>query len=597
MTVNHYNKKIDRYALYTVILIIFHTISNITWIFLNNVFPYWDAAFHTVMSMKYYDYLANHFDSFYFPTFLSLSSFYPPFMYWVGALLAAIGGMNHKAIQLSGTMFFAAALIFIFLYVRDLYKNGRVAFLSAFFFSFFLYSFKESRDHMLDMPTTALFMASLFVIGRSKHLTSRKYTLIFFGIVALSFLIKWIAVIYFFLPLLVEVIYWVRQLVIPRQLQQDGGSTHNEILKQLPASSSIHDEIGIQDDKLKSRQRLFRGAVSNSVIGVSLGLALNAPWYLVNIQRLLTYSVYYAGGEEYSQVGGHFSLANLIFYPKLIMIFHLTLIGTLFFLMSAVIFFKDKTNKHRLWVLLAIFFYYAVFTMITNKTARYVIPFMPFIAIIMAYGLNFLIDKAHKHIVPALFGAGIMIWYVFTFFVVSFGIPIYPQYQYAIKLPIFGYVDVYYLNTYPVRILYDNADWRNREIAETILQELPVFDQRLILVNIDRNYISPATVNLAMYEANKGVPINLEELDTGFAVLLKGKPIFEDESSFKNYINKADFVVNVTDNIGPKQAMYDFPVRSQIQQYFLQGKATNFRLVRTIPLQDGTKVLIHVRNR
>jgi 4-amino-4-deoxy-L-arabinose transferase-like glycosyltransferase len=447
--------------------------------------------------------------------------------------------------------------------VRDLYKNGRIAFLSAFFFSFFLYSFKESRDHMLDIPTTAIFMASLFLIGRSKHLTNKKYTLLFFTMVAISFLIKWVAVVYFLLPLCIELLYYV-----------------------MPAKEGYHD-------KTYDRKK----AIANVVIGFCLGLAVNFPWYLVNINRLLTYGTYYAGGEKYSQVGGLFSLANLLFYIKHIVIFHLTLIGTLFFLMCAYIFFKDKANRHKLWVAGAFIFYYCVFTAITNKTARYVIPFMPFIAIIMAYGLNYLIDKAHKHTVPALCGAAIMIWYVFTFFVVSFGIPLYPQYQYAIKLPILGYVDVYYLNTYPVRMLYDNADWRNREIAETIIKELPAFDQRLILVNIDRNYISPATINLAMYEANKGVPRNLEELDTGFPVILKGKETFQDESSLEAYINKADFVVNVTDNIGPKQAMFDFPVRTQIQHYFLQGKATNFRLVRTIPLQDGTKVLIHVRNR
>src|SRR3989344_5491372 len=93
-------------------LIVFHVVHNILWIFLNNTPPSYDAAFHTVISLRFFDYIRTHFFSFNLYEFLTISNYYPPFIHWFGALLGIFSPFDARVVQLSGTIFLSLSLVF-----------------------------------------------------------------------------------------------------------------------------------------------------------------------------------------------------------------------------------------------------------------------------------------------------------------------------------------------------------------------------------------------------------------------------------------------------------------------------------------------------
>ena len=88
--------KTNKYLLFVFILITFHLVANIIWISLNATPPTWDASLHTVLSIKYLEYLNSNLINFNFFDFLKISQYYPPLVHWVGSFFAIVGDNEYK---------------------------------------------------------------------------------------------------------------------------------------------------------------------------------------------------------------------------------------------------------------------------------------------------------------------------------------------------------------------------------------------------------------------------------------------------------------------------------------------------------------------
>ncbi len=509
------------------LLIAGHVFGNALWITLNNVPPTWDAALHTILSLRFLEYTRNHLTSFNLIDFLKITDYYPPFVHWVGEVLALIGQGDWKTIELSGTIFFAMAILFIFLLTRELFKDGRVAIFSAFFFSFFITIYQQSRDHMLDIPLTSLFLAGLYFLTKSDHLQKTKPTVAFFVFLALAFLTKWFALIYFSVPLLFVLIFTLRQHQLP---------------------------------------------LKNILIGVGLFLLISAPWYLVNLQKFLEIAKV-TSTPELADPQNLFSLQNLVFHLWLIIEFQTTLLGFLFFLFSGFLLVRHASSRQTVWLILTVIsFNYLFFTFIPNKNIRYLIPLMPFLAMVMGFGAS---------LIPKIASLILIIYFIFTYLVLSFGLPIFPKYKTSVDLPLLGSTDLFYLHTYPVRVLYQNTSFPYNQLVADIAKTKS--GQIKILLLKDTPNINNGILDPRFYKATVSRADDFYYL--GYDLVL-GK---ESDTQIADFLAKnVDVAVVSTNYLGLREAIREFDTVEKYRQFFLAGKATNFVLIKkyNLPADD-----------
>lgn len=512
------------------LLIAFHLFGNTLWINLNNVPPTWDAALHTTISLRFLEYIQTHYGNFNMIDFLKITDYYPPFVHWIGSLLALVGQSSWKTIEFSGTLFFLGAILLLYLYARDLFKNRQVGLYSSFFFSFFITVYQQSRDHMLDVPLTALFLAGLYFLAKSDHFRKTTQTLIFFAVFALAFLTKWYAPIYFSVPLLFTIV-------------------------------PIFQEF-------KSRPLPLK----NIFIGIGLFLLLSAPWYLVNLQTFIA-TAKITSTPEHANPQSLLTVQNLVFHLWLIIEFQTTLLGFLFLLFSCFVLVRSRPDRQASWLILTIIVVnYLFFTFIGNKNIRYLIPLMPFFAVVMGFGAS----KIPK--IPRL---SLMVYFIATYLILSFGFPLLPKYKTSVNLPLLGSTDLFYLHTYPVRVLFQNSTFPYDQLVADLAATKP--GQIKILLLKDTPNLNNGILEPRFYPSVKTRQNDFYYL--GYDLTL-GR---DTDPQIADFLAKnVDVVVVSTSYLGLRDGIREFDTVEKYRQFFLVGKAANFVLIKKyyLPADD-----------
>ena len=519
--------KTNKYLLFVFILITFHLVANIIWISLNATPPTWDASLHTVLSIKYLEYLNSNLINFNFFDFLKISQYYPPFVHWVGSLFAFISNNEYKAVALSGTLFFSLSIYFLYLYTNELFQNKRVAFLTSFFFSFFLTIYQQSRQHMLDIPLTALIITGAYFLKKTDSFKNTTCSILFFLIFSLAFLTKWYSVIYFLVPLLF---------------------------------TFLHD---------LSNKRINRSYLSTCLWGFIIFILVTGPWYLTNLTKILEV-VKITSTAEFWNPQDLFSLANLFFHLKLTIMFQITFLGFAFFLLSVGLLSRSRHyQKVTLLILSVIVFNYLFFTMISNKNVRYLMPLTPFFAMIMGFGADLLVSNKNKLI--SFLVILIIPYYILTYLILSFGIPVKPTYKYSANLPLIEWTDLLYLHTYPVRIYYQSKDTPYKRILEDLFskKEGPI----RVLILKDTEDLNNGVLDPYLYPE-----FRLRRSDFNYVGydLLEGKVTDEQISNFLK--EKVDIVLVAASNPGLRDYIREYDSLIRFQKYFLDNKALMFEL-------------------
>lgn len=541
--------RLDFYTLAVGILVLFHLVANSIWIYLNQVPPAYDAGFHTVLSMRSFDYIKGFPGNFSIAEFLAISKYYPPLSHIIGTLFVWLGNYNYQFIQLTGTVFFSLSLIMMYIYTARLTKNKATAFLSAVLFSFFYLEFRESRSHMTDMPLTFFVIGGLYFFEQSDNLRSRIFSIFFFVFFSLAFLTKWTSLIFFLFPVF---------------------------------------RVGIK--LLKKDGIAKRDIVKNIFLGLIITLVFCLPWYYVNLKTIVQIAQV-TSTPELDDPSILFSQDNIFFYLRQLIIFQISFIGFLFFIISIIRLniVRRYTNILKILIVQIVVGYIFFTFFIGNKNVRFLFPMMPFIAIVMAMGLVDIRNRIGKSL---LIGT-ILTYYVFSYFVVSFGIPLYPKYKHTINFPLVGWVDVYYLSDKPVSAMYKKENWENDRIASLILEHSKGLKHFIYFINIEKPYLNASTIHLSIYSLSKGFPKNIQEVDTNFPIILNGSAEFVNQADLEQWVNEIDFVTIPLRDIGPQEAMRDYNVRRQIQQYFLKTTPYGFTKVSTIDLPDGNEVFLY----
>lgn len=521
-----------------VLLVLFHVAANVLWLQTDNALPGWDESGHSWLTVRHAEYLTE--GGFRLTSLLRISDYYPPLVYLSTIPLHLLNPDGWKVLRFSGTAYFGLALIFLFLYSSRFFENRLTALFATTSFGFFITVVQESRRHMLDIPLTAAVLVAVYLLELTRARKDRLFTWFFVLSLAIGQLVKW----YFFVFLLVPILFRAR----PTQTSQ-----------RLPSFPTAHG--------------LFASAVA---------LVVAAPWYLLNIGTFVGLTSLSSWQGEPVDPQNLLSAENLLFHLRLVIQFQTGLVGFLIFIGGLVTMFWKRSGRR--WELLSILVWgYFFFTFIPNKNIRYLMPLMPFTAMPIGFGLKEMISTRSQ--LTKSLGVIIMGYMLLTYSVLSFGVPFEPEHKYAVKLPILGWIDVYYFDTYPVNLLWQAEHWPQDEIIDAILEHN---NDATVYVGYDVRHFNRYNIRLLTHLHGRG---NLRCL-----------PLPEEryfcEEDYMVYLGNVDCALIpalwVSEPNSEWLEYYDGLVK--IQDYFLEGMPSGFQVIGEYPTPDGNPVLLFARD-
>jgi 4-amino-4-deoxy-L-arabinose transferase-like glycosyltransferase len=337
---------LSKYDLYLYLLVGFHVLAYFLFRFLDKSYQTWDSAGHLGLSMRFSDSISTFLSGDGGVTgldLLKLSNYYPPIFFFFTSFFNLIFGYSTSLLLFLVLLVFIGNLFLIYGIVQRLGYDKKVAFLSVLFFSLFALVADQARLFHLEHPLILVLLLCYYILLMSDGLLSIKKVVLFFLCFGIAQLIKWYAFVFLVIPVLVVLVRGVRY---------------------------------------RRWQRLFL----NIAIGSLVLVLVVAPWYLANLEDLLHFMRLFAVGEsDDPQV--LMSFTNVFFYLRNILSHQIYLVP---FVVSWLGFFRYvKLNKTKGLVLFVhMLFVYSVFTFISNKNLRYVLPLTPIFAFLISYFLT-----------------------------------------------------------------------------------------------------------------------------------------------------------------------------------------------------------------
>ncbi len=511
-----------------VVLILFHLISNIVWIKLNNSPPAWDQAYHTKLSFEFARFFQNTFTGNF-----NLKEFLQPFSDSYGPLIRILTGFilfvltpNIKLAQFTGTIFFLLTIIIIYLLGKKLFLSEWIGLLSAFIFSFYQIIYDNSRWLLLDIPLIFFVLLSIYLLIESDFFENRKYSLFAFLSFSLVVLTKLQGLIYLIVPL---------------------GYSLMVIIK---------------------NKRFYR--LYNILIGGLFFLLFILGWLIFSFKNIANYFFVAVKAEPIVDPVNLLNLTTWFHYLKLFIDYEIGFFVFIFFVVFLYYFIKHEA-KHKFFILGGVVFYYILFTIFPNKDMRYLFPILPFTSLIFAKGF-YESYKRHK-IVAIIVLLLIVLFNITVYLTLSFGVPFEKGLRKQVNLPFIK--DIVYLNLtdYPVE-KFDPNKWPD----EKIITDLSRIDTKpkKVLLTIDHEKINNSNFALFVYKNNiKNVefiyPFDVTELR---------------EDEIPDYVRRFDYALVSEDDINPFY-LFNKKVLDQLRIYVL---INNLKLVNSYKLPTGQKI-------
>jgi Dolichyl-phosphate-mannose-protein mannosyltransferase/LmeA-like phospholipid-binding len=312
---------------------------NLYWLNRDTVPPDWDPAKHLTSSLRYYHALQDPgiFKN-RLTALLNVDDFYPPLAPLAASLFYFVLPSDpDTATWVLNQLFLGLLLIATYRLGSRLY-NSETGLLAAMAVTSFPIITIQSRTYMLDLPITAMTALGMYALLRTENFRRRGAS-IYFGLIAgLATLTKWTFLFFILLPLTYA------------------------LAKALTAENRF--------------ARLKNGLAVFVVWGL---VAL--PWFTAHSSSLIFTSIKFGysvgvreGDPEIFTPGSLFYYATMlptqILYPWIVC-----------FLVGLVFYFRHEFKKNP-WLILWILGGYAILTLLRNKDGRYILPFIPAVALI-----------------------------------------------------------------------------------------------------------------------------------------------------------------------------------------------------------------------
>ncbi|MCS7093231.1 MAG: glycosyltransferase family 39 protein [Patescibacteria group bacterium] len=553
---------INPYLFLLFFLALFHFFGNLTWIFLNENPLDFDPLGHTLLVLNMFEYLKDNFYDFNLGEFMRISPAYPNFSHLSTLPLVFFFGNHWKIVQFSGTIFFILSILAIFFYVREISESNKLSFFTVFFYSFFISILRYSRLFTLDIPLITLIFLTLFFWERFKKKGNLALLYLGFFSAGLAQLTKWHAVIFLFIPFVFIVIFFIR---------------NNPRLN-------------------------LKISLSKLLLGGMIFFILAFPWYFYNFSSFIRLgTINYAGEPDDPQ--RLLSFENLFFYLRLIALYQTHFLVFIFFVISLFIIPYKKKDYLKIPILSFLFCYFFFTFFVVNKNIRVIFPMMPLIALILAEGFCILLKK------NAFIASVISFFIVFAYFILSFGFPIEPNFKYVLRLPFgsskedfehnIGQLELIYLHTYPINLLYDRNKIDYREINDKLFSLKKTIDSPLrvlvglhllnfykdhLIIDLYMKYSSDISfANRILYD-ERYRKIELLGID-----YLRG----ESEKAYFEKLKDVDVIITAQNNPIQKERTIDVlygPVKI-LQRYLKENQDPRFILFDSVSLGGHDSIL------
>ena len=506
------------------LLIFYHLLSNLTWIFASTAPLPWDQAGHTRLALQFADY----FQSLGFLRvidYFSISTYYPPLIHTIAAIPIILFGHPVQTSEIVVTLFFIVSIILLYIYALDLFERKDVALISATIYSFLPIVIEHSRWFLLDIPLLTLILSALIFLNRSGNFTNKKYAQLFFIALGFAALTKWTAFAYLLFPFLVTLYKWYK--------------SNNE-----------------QQEMLKA----------NIIKYLLILFFIVAPWYILNSSSFVSQAMPSLAGES-SDPAKIFTFENFIFYIYIFFNFQMNIYMAFIFIIGAIYFFFRHKSEYKVLFAGTMFLIYLEFSLISNKDWRYTLPILPFAAIIIGVFLSKLAQKFK------VFGM-LIVLLIISLLVLYDGIlsfrPATFHYQRAIKLPILGFIDYININDNLVHA-YNRTVWPQNEI----LSNLNVNGRTWLLCLVDQERI-----NAGNFLLTRDI-LNLRDLEIDSPPSQK----FSTPEEIKLFLSKYSYVVIPQSQVGVP-ATRNIDVYLQLRET-VENIDSGFKKINTYNLPNG----------
>ena len=319
-----------------------------TWLWLDQGIPSWDPADHHIGALNYWWTLRHlQVTPDWWNGFWTLSSKYPPLLYVSTAPLLALLGRSLDAAVLVNGLYSLILLVAVYGLGRSF--SPRVGLWAAGIVLLLPQLYQTRTEYYMDYALTALVALTLWTLTRWRQAKARWGWALAFGLcLGLAFLAKQTALLFFALPVL-----W---LVVSRLWRRQWGQ-----VGQLAASGGV------------ALLLIWPWATTNWFFQVSAAFSANTRSAAIEGDPSVT-SI--AGWLFYWQ-----RLPQMMSWPLLA----LPLAGLLLAMGRG----KISPQERRMlgWLGLFLGGSYLVWTAIANKDVRYVMPWLPVLGVIFAYGL------------------------------------------------------------------------------------------------------------------------------------------------------------------------------------------------------------------
>jgi len=600
---------------------LFHTVNNWFWLATNAVSTGWDGPRHLTRLLMY-DRILEHVDVVSLFQAVTLNggkwSHYPPLFYFSALLLQRLLGVSEDIAAMTNVIYMAILLLSVYGIGAKMFGK-QVGLLASCLVSLFPMSFSMARYFYLDYALTAAVALSVCLLLLTSGFESRKYSLLFGLGLGLGMLIKWLFVFFLLGPLCIILL---RSLVIP------------DLRRRLARPSLGFDKAyGLPVDKLRAAlnwrwlgvsvgvgllvtllwylpnrdgvtglllgQWLFPlswiliaglvylvtrqpGPAANFTAAIWVGVSVAFIWYLPRIDFLQNVlSVGYGVRShdlDFSRFSTYTYYPRMLVREELLWPFSIVFILLVVFILVSWALGRLRVNASgwilALWLIVPM----VVTTLSSHREARAIMPVLPSVALILAWGLLAVPERAVRGALLVL----VLLFGVVQFFVLSYDAFAWVPSRTATELPLVGRVNFFAEGDHiqwPNSGINDSRYWVMPDIFERIVEERDGQTTKfgLLINNRQINYRNVEYLLLTRYP-----DILLENLDQSSDRL----PVYP-------RLFGCDYLAFMQSDQRRVASDQSQEVIGEITETPPQSFTETFQLVKTYPLPQGEMIYLY----
>ncbi len=312
---------------------------NLYWLNRDMLPPDWDPAKHLTSSLRYYHVLQDPGDhNNRLTALLHVDDYYPPLAPLAASFFYFIFPSDPDTAAWILNLLFLGLLIVATYRLGSRLYSAETGLLAAMAVTSFPIITAQSRIYMLDLPITAMTALGIYALLRTEYFQHRGASIVFGLLAGLATLTKWTFLFFILLPL---------AYALAQTLTSENRSA-----------------------RLKNSLTAFAGW------GI---VAL--PWFIAHFSRLIFTSIKFGYSVGVREGDPEIFSASSLFYYATMLPIQILWPWLLLFLAGLVFYFRQDFKKNPL-LILWILGGYVILTLLRNKDGRYILPFLPAVALI-----------------------------------------------------------------------------------------------------------------------------------------------------------------------------------------------------------------------